>query len=139
MISLDQVQMLEKKVEVVVSKIAQLQHANDVLTAQNRELQEKNSLLVQKISSFEVDQNRIEQGILSALNRLDSMENAVLQTGSTMQQPSQPIVESSIKEETIQQPTEPEQQNEEISLGLDFDLDKTDDSSDNQDTIPDIF
>lgn len=91
MITLDQVQLLEKKVETIVSKINDLQKQNSALQRQNsalqeknRELIEKNSLLMQKISTFEADQNRIEEGILNALDRLNSMENSVLNVGTSV-------------------------------------------------------
>lgn len=91
MITLDQVQLLEKKVETIVSKINDLQRQNSALQEKNRELIEKNSLLMQKISTFEADQNRIEQGILNALDRLNSMENSVLKVGSSAINESQNI------------------------------------------------
>lgn len=91
MITLDQVQLLEKKVETIVSKINDLQRQNSALQEKNRELIEKNSLLMQKISTFEADQNRIEQGILNALDRLNSMENSVLKVGTSAINESQNI------------------------------------------------
>lgn len=91
MITLDQVQLLEKKVETIVSKINDLQRQNSALQEKNRELIEKNSLLMQKISTFEADQNRIEQGILNALDRLNSMENSVLKVGTSAINESQKV------------------------------------------------
>ena len=91
MITLDQVQLLEKKVETIVSKINDLQRQNSALQEKNRELIEKNSLLMQRISSFEADQNRIEQGILNALDRLNSMENSVLKVGTSAINESQNV------------------------------------------------
>ncbi len=91
MITLDQVQLLEKKVETIVSKINDLQRQNSALQEKNRELIEKNSLLMQKISTFEADQNRIEQGILNALDRLNSMENSVLKVGTSAINESQNV------------------------------------------------
>ena len=83
MITLDQVQLLEKKIEEIISMMNNLQKQNSALQEKNRELIEKNSLLMQKISSFEADQNRIEQGILNALDRLNSMENSALKVGTS--------------------------------------------------------
>ena len=83
MITLDQVQLLEKKIEEIISIMNNLQKQNSALQEKNRELIEKNSLLMQKISSFEADQNRIEQGILNALDRLNSMENSALKVGTS--------------------------------------------------------
>ena len=91
MITLDQVQLLEKKVETIVSKINDLQRQNSALQEKNRELIEKNSLLMQKISTFEADQNRIEEGILNALDRLNSMENSVLKVGTSAINESQNV------------------------------------------------
>ena len=83
MITLDQVQLLEKKIEEIISMMNNLQKQNSALQEKNRELIEKNSLLMQRISSFEADQNRIEQGILNALDRLNSMENSALKVGTS--------------------------------------------------------
>lgn len=111
MITLDQVQLLEKKVEAIVSKMNDLQRQNIALQEKNRELIEKNSLLMQKISSFEADQNRIEQGILNALDRLNSMENSALKVGSsaTSTQNVQEVVHSNTENnftEATSQPNE---------------------------------
>ena len=111
MITLDQVQLLEKKVEAIVSKMNDLQRQNVALQEKNRDLIEKNSLLMQKISSFEADQNRIEQGILNALDRLNSMENSALKVGSsaTSTQNVQEVVPSNTENnftEATSQPNE---------------------------------
>ena len=111
MITLDQVQLLEKKVEAIVSKMNDIQRQNVALQEKNRDLIEKNSLLMQKISSFEADQNRIEQGILNALDRLNSMENSALKVGSsaTSTQNVQEVVPSNTENnftEATSQPNE---------------------------------
>jgi hypothetical protein len=111
MITLDQVQLLEKKVEAIVSKMNDLQRQNVALQEKNRDLIEKNSLLMQEISSFEADQNRIEQGILNALDRLNSMENSALKVGSsaTSTQNVQEVVPSNTENnftEATSQPNE---------------------------------
>ena len=111
MITLDQVHLLEKKVEAIVSKMNDLQRQNVALQEKNRDLIEKNSLLMQKISSFEADQNRIEQGILNALDRLNSMENSALKVGSsaTTSQNVQEVVPSNTENnftEATSQPNE---------------------------------
>ena len=107
MITLDQVQLLEKKIEEIISIMNNLQKQNSALQEKNRELIEKNSLLMQRISSFEADQNRIEQGILNALDRLNSMENSALKVGTsaTTEQNVQEVVPSNtekVAEETTQ-------------------------------------
>ena len=108
MITLDQVQLLEKKIEEIISMMNNLQKQNSALQEKNRELIEKNSLLMQRISSFEADQNRIEQGILNALDRLNSMENSALKVGSsaTTTQNVQEV-ESSNTETVVEETTTP--------------------------------
>ena len=108
MITLDQVQLLEKKIEEIISMMNNLQKQNSALQEKNRELIERNSLLMQRISSFEADQNRIEQGILNALDRLNSMENSALKVGSsaTTTQNVQEV-ESSNTETVVEETTTP--------------------------------
>lgn len=109
MITLDQVQILETKVEAIVSKMNDLQRQNIALQEKNRELIEKNSLLMQKISSFEADQNRIEQGILNALDRLNSMENSALKVGTsaTTTQNVQEVESSNTEYNHVEETTQP--------------------------------
>lgn len=78
MITLDQVLMLEQKVESAVVKIQQLQAENDALRKQCAELTNALSSKSEQLSSFESNQNQIESGILNALDRLNQIENSVL-------------------------------------------------------------
>jgi|WetSurMetagenome_2_1015567.scaffolds.fasta_scaffold193952_2 FtsZ-binding cell division protein ZapB len=78
MISLDQILLLEQKVESAVEKITQLQVENDALRSKCSELSNAVSNKSEQLSSFEKDQNKIENGILKALDRLNSIENTVL-------------------------------------------------------------
>ncbi|MBP5443182.1 MAG: cell division protein ZapB [Treponema sp.] len=89
MISLDQVLLLQKKVETAVEKIRtlntkvlQLQSENDALRSKCAELQ--NSLADKSglVSSLEAEQNQIEETIRKALDQLDDVENAVLDSES---------------------------------------------------------
>lgn len=84
MISLDQVLLLEKKVESAVAKIQQLQAENDALRKKCDELTNSLSSKSELLSSFESDQNQIENGIKNALDRLSSIENTVLETVSSL-------------------------------------------------------
>ena len=90
MVSLDQVLLLEEKVESAVAKISQLKAENDALRAQCAEL--KNSLAAksEQISSFQLDQNKIEEGIIKALTRLNAVENYVLQEAGAIPQAEEP-------------------------------------------------
>ena len=94
MISLDQVLLLQKKVETAVEKIRalnaqvlQLQSENDALRSKCSELQ--NSLADKSglVSSLEAEQNQIEETIRKALDQLDDVENAVLdsETGPALE------------------------------------------------------
>lgn len=78
MISLDQIHLLEKKVEGAVAKIAQLQAENDALRKSCAELTNALSAKSEQLSAFEQDQGKIEDGIIKALDRLNSIENSIL-------------------------------------------------------------
>jgi len=89
MISLEQVLLLQKKVETAVEKIAslsnqvkQLNSDNDALRSKCAELTKALSDKSELVTSLESDQTKIEQGILNALSRLDTVENAVLSGSS---------------------------------------------------------
>ena len=82
MISLDQILLLERKVESAVEKIAQLQSENDALRTKCAELTNALADKSERLSSIEQDQSKIENGILKALDRLNSIENSVLRAGS---------------------------------------------------------
>ena len=77
MISLDQVHALERKVESAVSKIVELRNENVALKNRISILEKENAELNSKVSVFEREQNRVEEGILSVLNRLDVVEDTV--------------------------------------------------------------
>ncbi len=78
MISLNQILLLEQKVESAVAKIAQLQAENDALRSKCSELTNSLSSKTEQLSNFESNQDKIESGILKALDRLNSIENSVL-------------------------------------------------------------
>ena len=79
MISLSQIQLLEEKVESAVAKIMQLNQEKEALAKRCLQLEEENKLLQENLLNFEQDQKRIEQGIIKALDRLNVVENSVLQ------------------------------------------------------------
>lgn len=115
MISLDQVLLLQKKVETAVAKIsdlngviAQLKTENDALRSKCAELTNSLSEKTELISNFETEQNKIEQGILSALKRLDTVENSVLSgAGASPVQASAETQaeEPAVKEEPVAEET----------------------------------
>ena len=89
MISLDQVYLLEQKVESAVAKIQQLQAENDALRSKCDELTNALSAKSEQLTSFESDQSQIENGIKKALDRLNSIENSVLRTAEKINQAGQ--------------------------------------------------
>jgi len=108
MISLDQVQLLEKKVAIIVAKMNELQKQNSYLLAQNKEFASKNEdlyaqnqVLLKKVSTFEADQGRIEQGILNALEKLNAMENDGVNSTSLMHETNTTTVSDAIESEPV--------------------------------------
>ena len=100
MISLDQVYLLEQKVESAVEKIQQLQAENDALRNKCAELTNALSAKSEQLSNFESDQSQIETGIKNALDRLNSIENSVLKTASQNTQAAQaakPAVQAAVE------------------------------------------
>lgn len=89
MITLNQVLLLEQKVESAVAKIQQLEAENDALRKKCSELTNALSAKSEQLSTFETDQNEIEQGIRKALDRLTSIENSVLKAAGQIQQTNQ--------------------------------------------------
>ncbi len=87
MISLEQIQLLEQKVESAVAKILQLTEERTGVLQRCAQLESENQGLKNKLQSFEQNQKKIEQGIIKALDRLNVVENSVLQAISTHQEP----------------------------------------------------
>ena len=83
MISLDQVLLLEQKVESAVEKIKQLEAENDALRNKCSELTNALSAKTEQLKAYESDQQKIESGIIKAIDRLNSIENSVLKAAGT--------------------------------------------------------
>jgi len=87
MINLEQVKLLETKVTKAIDYVDRLAKENAVLRRQEAELQAKMESYQKRIDELEVlvsgfkdDQDRIEEGILSALDRLSQFEKAMEKT-----------------------------------------------------------
>ena len=87
MINLEQVKLLETKVTKAVDYVERLSKENAALHRQEAELQTKMETYQKRIDELEVlvkgfkdDQDRIEEGILSALDRLSQFEKAMEKT-----------------------------------------------------------
>lgn len=111
MISLDQVILLEQKIESAVEKIQQLQAENDALRKKCSELTNALSSKSEQLTSFETDQSQIESGILKALDRLNQIENSVLKAAgqaasTTPQVKVQPTVDIQRANQTAEKAAE---------------------------------
>lgn len=85
MVTLDQVLLLQEKVETAVKKITslnervmQLESENDALRSKCAELTKAISEKSELVSTLEDTQAKIEQSILETLNRLDAVQNSIL-------------------------------------------------------------
>ena len=89
MISLEQVKLLESKVTRTIEYVRKVTEENTQLKGKLDSYQTKIDELEVLIQRFKDDQNRIEDGILSALDRLNQFEDALESTlSSEGKQPS---------------------------------------------------
>ena len=131
MISLDQVYLLEQKVESAVEKIQQLQAENDALRKKCDELTNALSAKSEQLTSFESDQSQIENGIKKALDRLNSIENSVLKTANQMNQAAQAAKPAVQPEKPAVQPAPAPQVEVEVEAPV-----QSTPSFDTMDTVP---
>lgn len=110
MISLEQVLLLEQKVESAVEKIQQLEAENDALRNKCSELTNALSAKSEQLKAYESDQQKIESGIIKAIDRLNSIENSVLKgAGATAAAATVAAPAAVKKPEPVQQaPAKPE-------------------------------
>jgi chromosome segregation ATPase len=80
MITLSQMQLLEQKIESAIAKISALSDENNMLRASCDSIKSENDSLVAKLDEFQANQSKIEQGILKALQRLEFVENTIVET-----------------------------------------------------------
>lgn len=85
MISLDQVTLLEEKVESAVEKIKQLEGENAALRNKCSELTNALSAKTEQLAAFENEQKTIESGIIKAIDRLNSIEHSVLKKADSIE------------------------------------------------------
>lgn len=87
---IDQVLLLQEKVESAVQKIVQLKSENDALRKQCSELTNALSEKTELLNSFTADEEKIESSIKDAINRLDTLENSVITGGTASAGNAQP-------------------------------------------------
>lgn len=82
MLSLDQVRLLEDRVQKAVGKIQTLTSENTHLRSELSTLQTRVVELEGLVNAFKDDQGRIEEGILNALDKLSAFEDSVFHADS---------------------------------------------------------
>ena len=120
MISIDQVLLLQQKVESAVQKIVELKSENDALRRQCSELTNALSEKTELLNSFTADEKKIEDSILGALDRLNKIENSVL---------SQAGQNTALKSEAAPLPATNNESDDVVAPEFDLDV-STDDNSD---------
>jgi hypothetical protein len=85
MVTLEQVRLLETKVATVIGFVDQVTAENTLLRGKLDEYKLRIDELEALIQHFKDDQSRIEEGIISALDRLNQFEHAVEQSLSTVE------------------------------------------------------
>ncbi len=104
MLTLDQVRLLENRVEKAVGKITSLTDENTLLRNQLSGLQTRVSELEGLVRTFRDDQGRIEEGILSALDRLSAFEDSFFTSDAPISVDSTPPAQENVaQEEAIDQ------------------------------------
>ena len=98
MISLEQVKLLESKVSRMIEYIKRITEENMKLKEKLESYEKRTGELEVLFQRFKEDQNRIEDGILSALDLLNQFEDAVESklSGKT-RQPSKPAQEPKVE------------------------------------------
>lgn len=93
MVSIDQVLLLQEKVESAVQKIVQLKSENDALRSKCSELTNALSEKTELLNSFKADEEKIESSIKNAISHLDTLENNVI-SGGTASAVKAPVAET---------------------------------------------
>ena len=90
MLSLEQVKLLEQKVELAISTIRKLSEERDSLKLTIAEKEKRINELENMVVSFKDDQNRIETGIKTTLDLLNSLEDIATVSQPKREQSSVP-------------------------------------------------
>ena len=84
MITLEQVKLLEEKVESLINVVKSLYRERDLLKGTVAQNEKRIEELESVLHSFEISQAKIEESVMNALNQLDVFENSVTQDSSTI-------------------------------------------------------
>lgn len=96
MLNVEQVRLLEERVQRVISRTGELQRENGELRQHLEGYQERIKELEARLEEFVSNQAEIEQGVLNALHRLDEVEDAVIEGG----QEDRVVVEQELPSDT---------------------------------------
>jgi hypothetical protein len=125
MLNLDQVRLLENRVEKAVGKIQTLTAENTHLRTQLSGLQTRVNELEGLVRAFKDDQGRIEEGILSALDRLSAFEENVFQTETPAPPPVSVSEIPSIQDQEIKIDEEEAPSQANLDIEAEWDTDDT--------------
>ena len=142
MISIDQVLLLQQKVESAVQKIVELKSENDALRRQCSELTNALSEKTELLNSFTADEKKIEDSILGALDRLNKIENSVLsQAGQNAAPKSEaatlPASNTDAEDNTAEVPSDDIESEDVVTP--EFDMNTTSEESEEKEEKFDIF
>ncbi len=103
MITVEQIQKLDQKVQAAVRQIGGLKHENVSLKSKLDEYQKRIGELEVMIERFKKDQQEIENGILRALAKLDHLEDSSQeavqqQKGNSDSPPDSPVEKAALKQ-----------------------------------------
>jgi len=80
MVTLEQIRLLESKISRAIEFVARLTEEKARLMQQNEELRETITALRETIEALKEEKNRVEEGIVSALGKLNQFEDAMERT-----------------------------------------------------------
>lgn len=84
MITIEQVKLLEEKVESLINVVKSLYRERDLLKGTVAQNEKRIEELESVLHSFEISQAKIEESVMNALNQLDVFESSVTQDSSTI-------------------------------------------------------
>ena len=89
MITIEQVKLLEEKVESLINVVKSLYRERDLLKGTVAQNEKRIEELESVLHSFEISQAKIEESVMNALNQLDVFESSVTQDSSTISSPKE--------------------------------------------------
>ena len=89
MITIEQVKLLEEKVESLINVVKSLYRERDLLKGTVAQNEKRIEELESVLHSFEIAQAKIEESVMNALNQLDVFESSVTQDSSTISSPKE--------------------------------------------------